>query len=160
MAKKIAKTNAMRMLDKEKISYVVREYPTDGSRGAMTVAAYLGEEEHRVFKTLVTTDTHKNYFVFCLPGDCELDLKEAAKVVGVKRIEMIPQRDLLPLTGYIHGGCSPVGMKKVFPTVMDISGQQWETIYMSGGKVGMQIEMNPRELEGILPFQWASITKK
>lgn len=153
MGKKTVKTNAMRILDREKIPYNVREYPEDGPIAAVDVAAYLGQPAERLFKTLVTTDGCGGYFVFCLPGDRELDLKKAARTAGVKKIEMLKQKDLLPLTGYIHGGCSPVGMKKVFPTALEASALQWDTIYVSAGKIGMQIEVDPRDLQKLLPLQ-------
>ena len=159
MGAKPVKTNAMRILDKEKIEYNVREYPQDGPVAAVDVAAYLGQPADRLFKTLVTTDNNHGYYVFCLPGDHELDLKKAASIVGVKKIEMLKQKDLLGLTGYIHGGCSPVGMKKVFPTVIDKSAEDWETIYVSGGKIGVQIEINPKDLEKLLDLKFEEITK-
>lgn len=160
MAKKISKTNAMRMLDRAKIAYEVREYPQNGPIAAVDVANYLGQPADRLFKTLVTTDNAHGYFVFCLPGDHELDLKQAAKTVGVKKIEMLKQKDLLGLTGYVHGGCSPVGMKKAFPTVVDSTALDWETIYVSGGKIGMQVELNPRDLEKLLDVKFETITKQ
>lgn len=160
MAKKINKTNAMRFLDQKKISYEVRDYPEDGPIAAVDVANYLGQPKDRIFKTLVTTDNHNGYFVFCLPGDHELDLKKAAKAAGVKKIEMLKQKDLLPLTGYVHGGCSPIGMKKVFPTFVDESAKNWETIYVSGGKIGLQIEINPLDLEKLLRVTFTGVTKE
>ncbi len=159
MSKKISKTNAMRILDSEKITYNIREYPENGPIAAVDVARYLEQPADRLFKTLVTTDNNHGYYVFCLPGDTELDLKKAARVAGVKKIEMLKQKDLLPLTGYIHGGCSPVGMKKVFPTYMDESAQKWESIYVSGGKIGLQIEVNPQELTKFLPLSFADLLK-
>ena len=159
MAKKISKPNAMRILESDKVNYEVREYPEDGPVAAVDVAAYLGQPADRLFKTLVTTDNNHGYFVFCLPGDHELDLKKAAKVAGVKKIEMLKQKDLFKLTGYVHGGCSPVGMKKVFPTVVDSSALDWETIYVSGGKIGMQIEINPKDLEKVLDVKFEAVTK-
>ena len=159
MAKKISKTNAMRILDSEKIAYNIREYPENGPIAAVDVASYLEQPADRIFKTLVTTDNNHGYYVFCLPGDEELDLKKAARVAGVKKIEMLKQKDLLPLTGYIHGGCSPVGMKKVFPTYMNESALNWETIYVSGGKIGLQIEVNPQDLTKFLPLSFADLLK-
>lgn len=159
MAKKVSKTNAMRILDSHKIKYEVREYPKDGPVAAVDVANYLGQPTDKLFKTLVTTDNDHGYFVFCLPGDHELDLKEAAKIVGVKKIEMLKQKDLLGLTGYIHGGCSPVGMKKVFPTVVDKTALEWDTFFVSGGKIGLQIEFDPRELSKLMDVKFESITK-
>ena len=157
-AKKINKTNAMRILDRKKINYTVHTYPEDGPIAAIDVAAFLGQEPDRLFKTLVTTDG-SNYFVFVLPGDHELDLKAGAKAVGVKKIEMLKQKDLFPLTGYVHGGCSPVGMKKVFPTVIDDSALNWDTIYVSAGKIGMQVEVNPKDFEKVIRVSFSNITK-
>lgn len=159
MKDKQKKTNAMRLLDQKKIKYTVREYPEDGPVAAVDVAAYLGQPTGRLFKTLVTTDNNHGYYVFCLPGDKELDLKKAANIAGVKKIEMLKQKDLLDLTGYIHGGCSPIGMKKVFPTTIDITALEWDTIYVSAGKIGMQIEINPRELGGILALKFEDLLK-
>ena len=154
-----SKTNAMRLLDKAKVKYEVREYPQDGPVAAVDVAAYLGQPADRLFKTLVTTDNDHGYYVFCLPGDHELDLKKAAVLAGVKKIEMLKQKDLLKLTGYIHGGCSPIGMKKVFPTFVDTSALDWDTIYVSGGKIGLQIELDPRSLEDMIGAKFDSVTK-
>ena len=154
-----SKTNAMRILDREKVAYTIREYPQNGPVAAVDVAAYFGQPANRLFKTLVTTDNNHGYYVFCLPGDHELDLKKAAATVGVKKIEMLKQKDLLGLTGYVHGGCSPVGMKKVFPTVVDASALDWETIYVSGGKIGMQVEIDPRSLEKLVNAKYEHLTK-
>lgn len=154
-----SKTNAMRLLDKSKVEYTVREYPENGPVAAVDVAAYFQQPTDRLFKTLVTTDNNHGYYVFCLPGDHELDLKKAASIVGVKKIEMLKQKDLQKLTGYIHGGCSPIGMKKVFPTVVDNSALAWETIYVSGGKIGLQIEINPKILETVVHAKFDDITK-
>ncbi len=154
-----SKTNAMRLLDQSKIEYTVREYPENGPVAAVDVASYFGQPADRLFKTLVTTDNNYGYYVFCLPGDHELDLKKAASIVGAKKIEMLKQKDLQKLTGYIHGGCSPIGMKKVFPTVVDISALDWETIYVSGGKIGLQIEINPKILETVVHATFESVTK-
>lgn len=152
------KTNAMRLLDRDKIKYTVREYP-EGPVAAVDVAKYFGQPADRLFKTLVTTDNNHGYYVFCLPGDHELDLKKAASIVGAKKIEMLKQKDLLKLTGYIHGGCSPIGMKKLFPTVVDVSALDWETIYVSGGKIGLQIEIAPRVLEQAVHATFEQVTK-
>ena len=159
MAKKISKTNAMRILDGQKIDYEIRSYPENGPIAAVDVAAYFGQPADRLFKTLVTSDNNHGYYVFCLPGDEELDLKKAAVAVGVKKIEMLKQRDLLPLTGYVHGGCSPVGMKKVFPTVIHETALEWDTIYVSGGKIGMQIEVAPHDFEKILDVKFMDVIK-
>lgn len=158
-SKKPIKTNAMRILDSRKIDYKVHSYPDDGPVSAMEVAECLGQEPDRIFKTLVTTDGH-DYFVFVVPGDHELDLKAGAKAIGVKKIEMLKQKELFPLTGYIHGGCSPVGMKKVFPTVVDETALNWGTIYVSGGKIGVQIEISPEDLKKAVGVSFCDITKK
>ena len=159
MSAKPKKTNAMRILDRENISYTIREYPEGGPVSAVDVAAYFNQPAGRMFKTLVTTDLNHGYYVFCLPGDGELDLKKAASIAGVKKIEMLKQKDLLGLTGYIHGGCSPVGMKKVFPTYMDASALQWDTVFISGGKIGMQVEIHPADLEKCLPVRFENLTR-
>lgn len=160
MAKGIAKTNAMRMLDKNKVAYKVNEYPLGGPVAAKDVAAYLGQSPARLFKTLVTTDNNHGYYVFCLPAENELDLKKAAKILGIKKIEMLKSKDLEKLTGYIHGGCSPIGMKKVFPTVVDNSALQFDSIFVSGGKIGLQIEIDPRDFEKMIKVSFDDITKE
>ena len=141
------KTNVMRILDQRKIPH--REYAI-GSTEAMSaveVAAKLGTEASRTFKTLVTVGKSKHYYVFMLPGEKTLDLKKAAKAAKEKSIEMIPQKELLPLTGYVHGGCSPIGMKKPFPTFIDSSAENHETIFFSAGKIGYQVEMKLSDLQ-------------
>lgn len=150
------KTNAMRMLDRQKMHYELREFPLDGQKAA----EYLGLPPAMIFKTLVTTDTAGKYFVFCVPTSEELDLKKAAKIVGVKRIEMLKQKELFPLTGYIHGGCSPVGMKKLFPTIIDSSVEQWSTILVSAGHVGMLMELSPKDLVQMVNANIANIVAK
>lgn len=152
---KRAKTNAMRMLDRQNIHYELREIPLGGQKAA----DYLNLSPDRIFKTLVTTDTAGGYFVFCIPTSKELNLKKAAKIAGVKRIEMLKQKDLLPLTGYIHGGCSPVGMKKSFPTVLDQSAMQWETILVSAGHVGMLMEVAPADIAEMVSAKTAVVTE-
>ena len=153
------KTNALRILDREKIHYEIREFPLKGLEAAVNVPEYLGISRDQLFKTLVTTDSNGAYYVFCLPTSRELDLKKAAATVGTKRIEMLKQKDLQKLTGYIHGGCSPVGMKKLFPTVVDISALNWEKIVVSAGKVGILMEINPRMLESLIKARYDSVTK-
>ena len=149
------KTNAMRMLDQKKISYALKEFPTD-----QKAYKYLHMSESQIFKTLVTTDTKKGYYVFVIPSDEELDLKKAACAAGVKRIEMLKQKDLLPLTGYIHGGCSPIGMKKVFPTFIDTKALDLDTIVCSAGKVGMLMEIDPRDIEKMVQAQFENVIKQ
>lgn len=153
------KTNAMRLLDSQQIQYEIVEYnPKEGISG-IEVAAQLGEDVNHVFKTLVT-HWDKQYFVFVIPVAEELDLKKAAKAAGVKKIEMLPQRELLPLTGYVHGGCSPVGMKKVFPTFFHERWGKLEYAYVSGGKIGMQIKIAPRDLLKMLDASETDLIKE
>lgn len=153
------KTNALRMLDSGKVNYEVFEYPTDGNIDAISVANYLNENPSQVFKTLVTVSANRINYVFVVPGNKELDLKKAAKLVNEKSIEMIPQKTLLPLTGYIHGGCSPVGMKKLFKTVIDSSASNYDYIYVSAGKVGMQVKINPNDLINAVKAEYGEISK-
>ena len=143
---KITKTNALRILDAQNISYEVRTYPDDGPINGTAVAAYLGEDPAQVYKTLVTTGASKQHYVFCIPVEAHLDLKKAAKAVNEKNIEMLPQKELLPLTGYVHGGCSPVGMKKPFPTVIQEDCILYEDLYVSAGKIGMQMHIQTNDL--------------
>ena len=151
------KTNAMRLLDQSRIAYFIREYPAETVDGRK-VAEVLGEDPDHVFKTLVTKNQATQYFVFCVPVSAELDLKKAAKAVGAKSIEMIHQKELLPLTGYVHGGCSPLGMKKKFITYMDESALLYERIYVSGGKRGLQIGINPEDLSKIADIKFTDLT--
>lgn len=144
---KIKKTNAMRQLDKLKIDYQVHDLQFNEAVDAICVAEKLEANVHQVFKTLVTVSNDKEHFVFMIPAQAHLSLKKAAKIVNKKKVEMIAQKDLLPLTGYVHGGCSPLGMKKNFPTFFDESALEFETIYFSGGKIGVQIQMDPKYLE-------------
>lgn len=140
------KTNVMRVLEGKKIAYVSHTYEPDQTLTGEEIAGILGEDVSRVFKTLVTQGKTGQYYVFVVPVAEELDLKKAAKAAGEKSIAMIKQKDLLPLTGYIHGGCSPVGMKKQFPTFIHETAQSLEKIYVSAGKVGFQVELDPKEL--------------
>lgn len=158
MGKKEDKTNVMRTLDRAKIKYEHREYEPDATLSGTEIAAMLGEKPEFVFKTLVTVSKSKLHYVFMIPVERELDLKKCAKAVGEKSVEMIPQKELLPLTGYVHGGCSPIGMKKRFPTFVDETAQLFDTIHFSGGKVGCQIRMNPDDLARLVPFQYADLT--
>lgn len=143
---KVVKTNAMRMLDQQKITYEIMQYPLKGNEPAVDVPTYLGFTRDDLFKTLVTTDTNHHYFVFCIQSSQELDLKKAARVAGVKRIEMLKQKDLLPLTGYIHGGCTPIGMKKHFDTFIDDACRFKDEIIVSAGKVGMLMKLATKDL--------------
>lgn len=147
MAKKEAKTNAMRMLETAHIAYIEHTYDTeDGAIDGVSVARKCGENPDQVYKTLVTKSDDGNHYVFVIPVAMKLDLKAAAKAAGVKSVAMIPQKDLLKTTGYIHGGCSPVGMKKQFKTVFDETVVLYDSIMVSGGRVGVQVEVNPLAL--------------
>lgn len=142
------KTNVMRILDQKKIPYTAHTYPHEEGVAVdgVTVAQSMGQEPGRVFKTLVTRGASGAYYVFDVPVAESLHLKKAAKAVGEKSVEMIHQKELLPLTGYVHGGCSPVGMKKQLPTVLHESALDWPTIVVSGGKIGSQVELSPQDL--------------
>lgn len=154
------KTNVMRLLEQKKIPYRSFCYAETGSTNGMEIARILHEDPAQVFKTLVTvgTKTKKNY-VFVIPVNKELDLKKAAEAVGEKSIEMLKAKELLPLTGYVHGGCSPIGMKKFFSTTMDCSAATMETIFFSAGKVGYQVEVKPEDLKKMIRFEYAEITE-
>lgn len=158
MKKSEEKTNVMRVLDAKKIKYTTHYYgDTDAISGAEIVSV-LNEDPRYVFKTLVTEGASKKNYVFLVPVLEELDLKKAARTVGEKSIAMIKSKELLPLTGYIHGGCSPIGMKKEFPTVIDATASQYEKIMFSAGKIGYQIETDLEELARVLRYTLADIT--
>ena len=140
------KTNVMRVLDAKKISYESHTYEPDATLTGEEIAAILKEDSAKVFKTLVTQGKSNNYYVFVVPVQAELDLKKAAKAAGEKSIDMIKQKELLPLTGYVHGGCSPIGMKKQFKTFIHETASGFEKIYVSAGRVGAQIELSPSDL--------------
>lgn len=140
------KTNVMRVLDAKKIVYMSHSYEPDATMTGEEIAGILGEDASQVFKTLVTQGKTGRYYVFVIPVKGELDLKKAAKAAGEKSIAMIKQKDLLPLTGYVHGGCSPIGMKKQFPTFIHESAEGLEKIFVSAGKVGFQVELAPQDL--------------
>lgn len=159
MSKKEFKTNVMRIFEQKKADYKSHSYADTDAISGKEVAEALGENPDRVFKTLVTQGASKNYFVFMIPVLKELDLKKAAKAVGEKSISMIKAKDLLPLTGYIHGGCSPVGMKKLFKTTIHETAADFDTIYFSAGKIGYQVETNLDELKKIIPFELKDITE-
>lgn len=147
MKDKINKTNAARLLDKAKITYELIPYEVDENDLAAThVAAQLGENIEQVFKTLILHGDRSGYFVCVIPGDHEVDLKLAAKASGNKKADLIPMKELLPVTGYIRGGCSPIGMKKDFPTFIHESCLQFEYIYISAGIRGLQIRIDPKDL--------------
>ena len=154
------KTNVMRVLDQKKVPYTPHHYAhPDGAVDGASVAALIGKAPASVCKTLVTQGASKKYYVFVIPVLKELDLKAAAKAVGEKSIEMIRQAQLLPLTGYVHGGCSPVGMKKQFPTVFDQSVEGLDAITVSAGKIGAQVELAPAALAGLVRGSFAPVTK-
>ena len=140
------KTNCMRVLESKKIPYKPHLYEADPSLSGEDIARILGEEPSQVFKTLVTTGKPQRYYVFVIPVNAELNLKKAASAVGEKSVSMIPQRDLLPLTGYVHGGCSPIGMKKRFPSFIHGSVSGLSRIFVSAGRVGCQVELAPADL--------------
>ena len=156
--KKDEKTNVMRVLEQKSIPYTAHTYPEDGPVDGVSVANYLHQDVEQVFKTLVTKAASGNYYVFDIPVAENLDLKKAARAVGEKSIAMIPQKELLPLTGYIHGGCSPVGMKKQFPTVFHETVILFDTICVSAGKIGAQVELAPGDLIGLLDAATADVT--
>ena len=146
--KKEEKTNVMRVLEQKKVPYQGHTYPHDGETApdGVSVAQSMGQDPACVFKTLVTRGASGGYYVFDIPVAATLDLKKAAKAVGEKSVAMLPSKELLPLTGYVHGGCSPVGMKKQFPTVFHVSCLDQDTIYVSAGKIGFQVEVAPQAI--------------
>ena len=155
----MTKTNAMRMLDRAKIPYEVLSYEYDESDlSGVHAAQALSLDPAQVFKTLVTRGGKGGVFVFCIPVDAELDLKKAARCAGVKNIEMLHVRELQGLTGYIRGGCSPVGMKKQYPTFIDASADKFGEIYVSAGLRGQQLKVSPRELKEFIGAQFAEVT--
>ena len=157
--KKEEKTNVMRTLEQKKITYTAHAYPHGEGEAVdgVSVAASLGQDVERVFKTLVTRGASGGYYVFDIPVAETLDLKKAAKAVGEKSIAMILSRELLPLTGYIHGGCSPVGMKKQFPTVFHETALLFDTIMVSAGKIGYQVEVDPQDLIALVRATTADV---
>lgn len=152
------KTNVMRLLDQKKIKYNHYSYIDTPATNGVEVAKLLGQDERKVFKTLVTVGKSNVNYVFVIPVAEELNLKSAAKAVGEKSIEMLKSKDLLPLTGYIHGGCSPIGMKKRFTTVLDSTALDFENIIFSAGKIGYQVEMSPDDLKKLIPVSFAALT--
>ena len=153
------KSNAMRLLDEGKIFFIPHEYDiSDGGIDACSIASKLGRSEDEVFKTLVTEAPGPEYYVFVVPASGELNLKKAAKAAKVKSIEMIPLKKLLPLTGYVHGGCSPIGMKKKFPTFIDETAVLFERMFVSGGYVGLNLEIAPEDLAGFVGAEFADLT--
>jgi len=155
---KAGKTNALREIEAAGIEHRFITFECEEALSGVDVAATLGEDPGRVFKTLVTQAKSGQHYVFMVPVACELDLKKAASVVGEKAIAMIKARDLLPLTGYVHGGCSPIGMKTAFPTTIDETAQLYDTIMFSGGRIGCQVEMSPDDLDKLVSLVFADLT--
>lgn len=159
MSKSVQKTNAMRILEREKIPFVFHEYDSEITDG-VGVAKILNQDEAKVFKTLVTEAAGRGYFVFVIPVAETLDLKKAAKAAGQKSLSMLKQKELFPLTGYIHGGCSPIGMKKLFPTFIHESAETLETICVSAGRVGCQAELSPGKLASLVKASFNDLIAK
>lgn len=154
---KEAKTNAMRMLDKKKIAYEALTYEVDTFIDGMHCAELTGAPVDASYKTLVMQGKSKQYYVFVIPIACEVDLKKAAHSVGEKSVEMIHVKDITKITGYVRGGCSPLGMKKMFPTVIDESAKNFAEIYVSGGRIGLTLKMKPQDLVAVTNAQLADI---
>lgn len=152
------KTNVMRILDSLKLPYLSHAYPAPSAVSGVEVAGLLGQDPSHVFKTLVTVGASIKYYVFVIPVAQELSLKKAAAAVGEKSIEMLKSKELLPLTGYVHGGCSPIGMKKTFPTVVDETVLLCDTVMFSAGKIGFQVEMKPEDLKLVVDYSVAAVT--
>lgn len=151
------KTNVMRIFDQKKIPYQQYDYSGKGVLSGEEVVQALGQNPEQVFKTLVTVSGTGKHYVFVIPVPAKLDLKKAAKAVQEKSIAMLKEKELFPLTGYVHGGCSPVGMKKFFPTVIDSSAQHQETIIFSAGKIGYQVEVSLENLNKVISFRLADL---
>jgi len=154
---KVIKTNAMRILDKNKIDYEEFHLDIKEAYDGVTCANMLGVDPSITYKTLVTISKSKNYYVMVVPVAKKLDLKKGAKAVGEKDLEMLPLKELLGVTGYVHGGCSPVGMKKVFKTVIDSSALNYDKIIFSGGKIGYFVKVNPQDIKEIIPLSFEDI---
>ena len=160
MAKKdkVQKTNALREIEAAGIEHRFITFECEEALSGVDVAAKLGEDPDHVFKTLVTEAKSGQHYVFMVPVACELDLKKAAAAVGEKAVSMIKARDLLPLTGYVHGGCSPIGMKTPFPTAIDETAQLHDPSMFSGGRIGCQVEMSPDDLDKLVSLVFADLT--
>ncbi len=152
------KTNVVRTLEQRKIDFQAYAYESEGAITGLEVAAILGQNPAQVFKTLVTTGRSGQHYVFVIPVGDGLDLKKAAKAVGEKSLEMLKQKDLLGLTGYIHGGCSPIGMKKAFRTTIDATAAQFDSIIFSGGRIGLQVQVGLADLAQVVRYELADIT--
>ena len=156
----LKKTNPMRLLEAAQVAFAAYEYDvSDDDISAAAVARKLGVDADRVFKTLVTVSDKKEHFVFVIPGPGELDLKKAARAAGCRKLEMLPQRELLGLTGYVHGGCSPLAMKKPLPTYIDELAMLFEKIFVSAGQVGVNLELSPEDLTGMANAEFAPLIK-
>ncbi len=156
----IQNTTALEELNRYKINYKVYEYPsTNGPVAAIDVANYMGFSVERLIKTLVTTDHHGGYYVFCLPAANRIDMKKAAKLIGVKNLTMLQPEMFEELTGYVHGGCSPFGLKTKLPVYIDEAALKWETIYISGGKIGLTVEINTQTIFDFLGAKIGSFTR-
>lgn len=158
MSKKELKTNAMRILDRSKISYEYQTYECDNFTDGISTADTLGLPHERVYKTLVTTGKSGSHYVFVIPIEAELDLKKVARAVGEKSVEMLPVREITTVTGYVRGGCTAIGMKKAFPTTIQENAQTLDYIYVSGGKLGMQLKLSPDDLKNVTQAQYADVT--
>ena len=158
MKKGEEKTNALRLLDAQNIAHAVHTYDPDAADGE-AVAHLLRQPPEQVFKTLVTVGASRKHYVFVVPVNCTLHLKKAAAAVGEKSIAMLPQKELLPLTGYIHGGCSPLGMKKLFPTWIDETAQLFDTIFVSAGRRGCQVEIAPDAFCALVGAKYCDLTE-
>lgn len=160
MSKKEVKTNAMRMLERQKISYTYETYECDEFTDGTQVADKLGYEHNYIYKTLVTTGKSGEHYVFVIPIDEEIDLKKAAKEVGEKSLEMLHLKELTKVTGYVRGGCTAIGMKKQFPTVIQEDAKELSKIHVSGGKLGMQLTLSPLDLAKAANAKFADIIHK
>ena len=158
MGKKELKTNAMRILDREKVSYTYQTYECSEFTDGIHVADQLGLPHEQVFKTLVTIAKTGGHYVFVIPIAREIDLKKAARAVHEKSLEMLPLKELTKVTGYVRGGCTSIGMKKPFPTVIQREAQEMEWIYISGGKLGMQLRLSPLDLKKVTSAEFADVT--
>lgn len=159
MARDQEKTNVMRILDQHRVPYMPHCYAGTGALSGLEAAKALGQDPARIFKTLVTVARSGRNYVFVIPAEGELDLKKAAACVGEKAVEMLPLKALLPTTGYVHGGCSPIGMKKLFPTVFHETAGALDTLMFSAGKIGYQVEVRLADLKELLPYRLADLTK-
>lgn len=157
MSKKEIKTNAMRMLERQKIPFEYETYECGEFMDGIHVADKLGYEHQYVYKTLVTTGKSGGHYVFVIPIEEEIDFKKAAKAVGEKSVEMLPLKDLTKVTGYVRGGCTAIGMKKAFPTVIQEDARELDHMHVSGGKLGMQLTLKPLDLQKAANAQFADV---